>query len=256
MKFRSLLVLAALASLCGPGTASARESVAPRCAAASPLSALDVPLPRLASRVRQGLPVRIVAFGSSSTQGIGASTPSHSYPSRLQAHLRDAWAVPVHVLNKGVGGETEVEMMRRLERDVLAANPDLVIWQVGSNAVMRDVALADDERLIASGVRRLKEAGIDVVLMDMQYAPAILRHRDWSAMLRYIGEVARAEKVPVFRRFAIMQSWVESGVFDMAGMVSPDDLHMNDASYACLARLLAGSLTAEAARPDTVATRH
>src|SRR5216683_1928434 len=66
----------------------------------------------------------------------------------------------IRVLNKGVGGEREAEMIRRFDRDVLAEHPDLVIWQVGANAVIDDDKLRPDERLIRSGIERLQAAGI------------------------------------------------------------------------------------------------
>jgi acyl-CoA thioesterase-1 len=241
--FRAALVfsLAVLALLEGASAAAAEDGR--KCRAPTALERLRAPLPRLSAKLAAKLPVTIVAFGSSSTEGVGASAPGRNYPSRLDAALREAFPnAPIRVLNKGIGGETEVEMTRRFERDVLWQHPDLVIWQVGANAVMRDAGVAADERLIDNGVRRLKQAGIDVVLMDLQYAPEMLRHRDAPGMERYIADVGRNEGVPVFRRFAIMRNWVETGAFDMARMISPDGVHMNDASYDCLARALARSL--------------
>jgi hypothetical protein len=45
-------------------------------------------LPHVARQIAIGAPLKIVAFGSSSTEGIGASSPANSYPSRLQVDLR------------------------------------------------------------------------------------------------------------------------------------------------------------------------
>ncbi len=50
-----------------------------------------------------------------------------------------------------------------------------------------------------------------------------------------------------------MQHWIEAGAFDMAGMVAADGLHMNDASYGCLAQKLADALVADLARGSVVA---
>jgi acyl-CoA thioesterase I len=230
------------------------EAAAPSCTAPTSLDHLQAPLPRLAARLVAGQEITIVAFGSSSTQGIGASTPDHAYPSRLEADL--AAALPrarIRVVNKGIGGEREAEMIRRFDRDVLAEHPDLVIWQVGANAVIDDDALRPDERLIRRGIERLQAAGIDVVLMDLQYAPEMLRHRDYQRMEAYTASVAPERGVPVFRRFALMRRWVEAGTFDMKSMVAADELHMNDASYGCLARKLADALLNDLAGSAVVA---
>jgi acyl-CoA thioesterase I len=219
------------------------------CLVPTAIERLEAPLPHFAAKLAAGQPVTIVAFGSSSTEGIGASTKARAYPSRLEADL--AASLPgatIRVLNKGVGGEREVEMFRRFDRDVIAEQPDLVIWQVGANAVIDDDALPPDERLIRRGIGRLKGAGIDVVLMDLQYAPEILRHRDYPRMEAYIAGVGRELGVPVFKRFALMRHWTETGAFDMAGMIAPDGLHMTDASYDCLARNLAAVLLADLSR--------
>ena len=52
------------------------------------LSAIDVALERTGSRIRPGKSLTIVAIGSSSTQGVGATGPTLSYPSRLQQELK------------------------------------------------------------------------------------------------------------------------------------------------------------------------
>jgi acyl-CoA thioesterase-1 len=213
------------------------------CAGPSLDERLQGRLPHLSETVAANRIATIVAFGSSSTEGIGASTQANSYPSRLAIEL--AQAAPnskIRVLNKGVGGETEVEMSRRIERDVIAQNPDLVIWQVGANAVIEDLALGPDERLIHRGIDQLKNAGIDVILMDLQYSPEMLRHRDYVQMESYIFAVGRETNVPVFRRFALMRHWLDSGEIDASAMIAPDQLHMTDLSYACLSQVLAGDI--------------
>jgi acyl-CoA thioesterase-1 len=50
--------------------------------------------------------LRILAIGSSSTEGIGASAPAFTYPAQLQARLAILLGGPVEVDNFGVGGET------------------------------------------------------------------------------------------------------------------------------------------------------
>src|SRR4029077_189008 len=134
-----------------------------------------VALSRSAARIDQGSLLTIVAMGSSSTQGVGASSPSLSYPSRLQQELRERLpTIEIRVINRGIGGQDVAEELKRLDRDVVAEHPDLVIWQVGTNAVLRHDDLAADEELIRGGVSLMKEEGIDVVLMDLQYARRVL----------------------------------------------------------------------------------
>ena len=43
------------------------------------------------------------------------------------------------MLNRGKGGEDAPEMMKRLQTEVIDMHPDMVIWQVGTNAVLRNL---------------------------------------------------------------------------------------------------------------------
>jgi acyl-CoA thioesterase-1 len=213
------------------------------CAVPPALSDIGVALDRSAARINLGSSLTIVAMGSSSTQGVGASAPSFSYPSRLQEELRERFpAVEIRVLNRGIGGQDVGEELSRLDRDVVAEHPDLVIWQVGTNAVLRRDDLAADKELIRRGVSLMKDDGIDVVLMDLQYAQRVLARPAWGEMERVIGQIAHSSRIGLFRRFEIMQEWDHTQQLAPAAMIGPDGLHMTDASYGCLSSQLAEAL--------------
>ena len=113
------------------------------CGAPAALTAIPTPLERTAARLEAKEPVLIVAVGSSSTAGTGASAAEATYPSRLQAELRQRFpGADLTVLNRGKGGEDAGEELARLDRDVGAAHPDLVIWPLGTDAVRRGEELA------------------------------------------------------------------------------------------------------------------
>ncbi len=219
-----------------------RGATADRCHVAGGIAGFTASLPPVAARLEAGDPVTIVALGSSSTEGVGATRTEYSYPSRLAVELHDRFGTDVRVLNRGVGGEAMAAMLDRIDRDVIAAHPDLVIWQVGTNDVLHDDDVADAAAILRSGIRQLKEAGIDVILMDIQYAPEVLAHEGYHGMLHAIAAAGVAEGVPVFRRFQVMESWDETGVMPVRAALADDRLHMNDRSYGCLARLLADDI--------------
>jgi len=215
----------------------------PNCGALLTLSVIDAALDRSAARIDAGQPLTILAIGSSSTRGAGASSPAMCYPSRLEAELRERFPkVEIRVLNRGLGGEDVGQELARFGQDVFALEPDLVIWQVGTNAVLRRDEFVDDEQSIRRGVAAIQERGIDLILMDMQYAPRVLARPAWSEMERIINETARRAHVGLFRRFDIMQEWDHIQQLAPMAMIGPDGLHMTDASYGCLARQLAAAL--------------
>jgi acyl-CoA thioesterase I len=235
--------VAAVLMWCGSAVAEPAGNVVTSCAIPPSLSAITAPLDRSAVRVEHAEPLTIVAMGSSSTQGVGASAPAMSYPSRLEQELKDRFpAVEIRVLNRGVGGQDVSEEILRLGKDVIAEHPDLVIWQVGTNAVLRRDSLDADQKLIRRGVDLIKEEGADLVLMDLQYAPRVLARPAWDEMERIIEDVAHQAHVGLFRRFRIMQEWDHSQQLAPAATIGPDGLHMTDASYACLASELAEAL--------------
>lgn len=239
-------VTVALFLLAGPAARKASAGI-DRCAASETLTALGAPLPRTARRLAAGKNLTVVALGSSSTYGTGASRPSYAYPSRLAALLRRRFPeARIRVLNRGVGGEIGGTTRRRIASDVLAEKPDLVIWQVGTNDILTDLAPGTLGRAVNRGISEMKHAGADVILMDAQYAPAVLRHASYRAVEHALWIAARISGVALFRRFALMRDWAERGSMRVTAMVGPDHLHMTDASYDCLARQLGASILREA----------
>jgi lysophospholipase L1-like esterase len=222
------------------------------CAAPSDLTHLDYPLTQTAKRVTGGGPIKLVAIGSSSTAGVGASSPAASYPSRLLAELqRSLPHNSITVLNRGSNGEEAREMVARFERDVISEHPDLVLWQVGTNVVLRDHPLEPQASLLHEGLSRLRATGSDVILIDPQFAPKVLAKSEIDEMIDLIAATARIEKVDLFHRFAIMRYWrLERGV-PFADFLSADQLHMNDWSYDCLAKLLSNSIVVAATRTES-----
>ncbi len=244
----SLFTLALGAAVLVTAPVKAVESVNPVCTLSA--AALDAPLTRTRSRLQHGGPLTIVAIGSSSTAGAGATSAAASYPSRLEVFLKERFrGLPIRVINKGVNGEEEGDMLARFERDVIAEKPDLVLWQLGANAVMRDRPLALEKILIDSGIKRLKAAGVDVVLIDVQYTAATIAKAGALPMVGLIGAQAQAHRVGVFRRFEMMKGWREGHQLPFDAFSIADGLHLNDWGYNCFARNLAATIIDAAAPP-------
>ena len=208
----------------------------------------DIPgsLPRVARRIAAGEPVTIVAFGSSTTVGYGTSSPAYTYPNRLADQLRRKFpTADISIINRGMGGQDAPEMMKRFDAAVLAADPDLVIWQLGTNTVVKGTAsdIAATAALVEDGIARLQARGIDVVLIDPQYVPAVAEKTENAGrMVKLIGEVAKLKNVSVFPRFEVMRQWHEDEKMPFDKFVIGDGLHMNDWGYACFAQLLGDTI--------------
>ena len=242
MKAAGLKCAAVLLFLLLPSAGGARGSEATAC---PPVARPPITAPGFAAAVARGGKVTIVAIGSSSTAGTGASEPSRAYPGRLEALLRDGLPGPAFtVVNRGTGGEDAAQMLGRMERDAIAERPDLVIWQVGANAALRSLDRDSFRRFVQAGLLQLREAGIDVVLMDNQRAPRIGARPGHQAYDTMLAEAAASiPGVSLFSRGALMDAWAAAGVPNDALLVS-DGLHHNDRGYACIAEALSAALVA------------
>jgi acyl-CoA thioesterase-1 len=217
------------------------------CTAPDEITRFKAKLPNTARAIRHGKSLTIVAIGSSSTEGVGATDRDRSYPMQLARALTRQWPnLDVTVINKGVGGEDAQAMLTRFETDVLPYQPQLVVWQVGSNYALRSDDHAAYAAILKKGVNRLKSVRTDIILMDLQYAPMVLNKPAHRRVVDTMRGLANDLSVAVFRRFDIMRYWVSSGKYRMEDVINRDRLHMNDTSYACIGRLLADSVTAAA----------
>ena len=229
------------------GPALAEDSV---CNAKRPVFSASGKLESLPRRLRRIEPIRILAIGSSSTEGIGASAPALSYPAQLQLDLARIWKRRVLVENAGRGGETIGETIKRLEAILKTSKPDLVIWQVGTNDAIR----GDDERrfvsLLEHGIHVAVAAQIDLVLLDQQYYPGIPDVGRYERFVQLVGAMAIREKVPIFSRYKLMKDWAERSADTLDSMLSADRFHMGDRGYDCIAQLLALGIHAAVASRD------
>ena len=263
----ALSLACAVAAATMPHPSSASEAMAPSpsvtgsgsapsysCAAPAELLHLANPLARFGRRLIGGQPLKIIAIGSSSTAGAGASSPDRSYPSQLAVELRALFPkTEIAVLNLGANGEEAREMIARFD-SVIAEKPDLVLWQVGSNAVLRDLPLGPAASMIHQGIERLKQAGAEVVLIDPQFAPKVLAKIEVDDMVDLLQTTAKMENINLFRRFAVMRHWRQNAGIPYKVFLSDDELHMNDWSYRCLAKLLARSIAEASTRATVTAT--
>ncbi len=201
-------------------------------------------VPATKKRLSSNSEVTIVALGSSSTSGWMATAPARTYPARLQEDMAGAFPLAhIAVINRGIGGQDALEEVARLDSDVLAIRPDLVIWQVGANGAMENSDPAVFRKLVSTGIERLKSLGIDVVLMDNQRSPMILASPEHAVMEQTLADLAAKYNVSLFSRGALMDGWQRNG-YGYGHFLAGDSVHMNDLGYRCVADALALSIEA------------
>jgi acyl-CoA thioesterase-1 len=187
--------------------------------------------------------LRILAIGSSSTEGVGASQPSRSYPADLKALLSARFpALSIHVVNAGIGGETAHQTIFRLETALATGGYDLVIWQVGTNDAVENVNYDAFRAILERGISAAQRAGTPLILADPQYYPDASHRKDYGNFVGIVDEVGKERGIPVFSRYALMQAWASDSAGLLSTMLSKDSFHMSDRGYACWASLLADEI--------------
>ncbi|MBN9089885.1 MAG: SGNH/GDSL hydrolase family protein [Reyranella sp.] len=213
-----------------------------QCRAAHDLLELGNPLEIAKTAVAEERDLRIVAMGSSSTQGYGATAPQFTYPAQLKMKLEAAMpGIKVHVWNKGVGGQDAAEMVDRMKTDVRPEHAHIVVWQVGTNSAIRRDPLTKFAEKLRAGIDIGHSLGANFVMMNLQYVPAVVALPDEEEYARVMADVAKEKSAGLFRRFEIMRSWYNDGM-PYAQFVTNDGLHLNDFGQKCIGRLLSQSI--------------
>ncbi len=223
------------------GTEAVTDPVAAACLAQAVGLTLGAPLKYTRNKLRAGQPLTIMALGSSSTSGVGAGE-GRAFPDVMERELaRLQPAAKITVINRGRAMETLADNVARLDSDVLSSAPDLVVWQIGTNEVVWRGIAPNATQLLTDSIHRIKAAGTDVILLDLQYAPLVLLTGRHTQMEAIIADVARQQNVGLFPRFSLMKRANDTGV---SGLVSWDGMHNSASGYTCIGIALARMIDA------------
>jgi acyl-CoA thioesterase I len=217
---------------------------------------LGLQLPRLGRALRETGTAKVLAIGSSSTAGVGASSPSRTYTARLEADLETALTgTDFDIIGHGMSGEVAQGAADRMKREVEEVKPELVVWQVGTNDALRHVAIDSFKNCLKKTLAWLKEQQIDVILINPQYGDQLIKDGYYQEVVNAVAEVARDAEVLLVDRFQFMRK-LQRERGDRF-YLSTDDLHMNDEGYRCLAEQLATAIIAALpqATPNTASMR-
>lgn len=154
----------------------------------------------------------------------------------------------MHIEASGIGGETAVQTLERLEREVVRLRPDLVVWQVGTNDALADVGEDVFRSLVERGISVATAHGADLVLLDQQFYPTIRKKDRYERFVAIVQEVGMHKKTCVFSRYKLMKAWGDQSIDELKAMLAADGFHMSDRGHACMARLLANEIVATARR--------
>ena len=207
------------------------------------------PLKSLNRALRSKLHVKVLAIGSSSTVGLGASSPSATYVARLEPTLEGALkGIDFDVIGRGMSGEVAQGAADRMKQEVQQAKPDLVVWQVGTNDALRHVSLDKFRNCLKTTLAWLAEMKVDAVLINPQYGETLVKDAYYGEVVNAISEIAREAGVLLVDRFDAMRE-LQRERGDRFYLTA-DSLHMNDVGYRCMAEQLARAIVGGLVQAD------
>jgi hypothetical protein len=229
-----ILGLTLFAGLLAVAPARAEDAPA-NCEVPAYLLTSESPLPKVEAAIISDRRLEILVVGSRSST-ITASEAG-AYPGRLQAMLQEALPkVAVNVSVELQVKKTAEEVAGGLVKLVELKKPTLVIWQTGTYDAIRSIDPDDFRAAVDEGVVALQNAGVDVVLMNLQYSPRTETMISAPPYLDNMRVVAQQHDVPLFDRFAIMRHWGDAGDFDLSSTSHGVDLAKR--VHDCLGRAL------------------
>ena len=181
-------------------------------------AALGVVLALFAAAAAHAASIKILALGTSLTQGYGVP-PGLDFTAVLEARLK-ASGIDARLVNAGVSGDTSAGGLARLDWS-LADHPDAAIVELGSNDALRGQSPTQTESNIAAVLARLKAAHVPVLLTGMK-AP------------RNLGPEYAAEFDPIYPRLAakfgvLFYPFILDGVALDPKLNQADGIHPNPA---------------------------
>lgn len=194
-------------------------------------------------RGRPGPALRIVLLGDSSAAGYGVETVEETPGAQLASGIANQADRRVHLRQLAVVGAMSSDMTGQVE-SALATEPDLAVILVGANDVTRMVLPSASVRHLDEGVRRLRDAGVAVLvgtcpdLGTIRPIPPPLKQiaRGWSRRL------AAAQTITVVEAGgrSVSLGDVLGPEFDAAPalLFGPDQFHPSADGYKQLASVL------------------
>ena len=204
----------------------------------------EPPLPKTVKALVTGREVAIAVLGGSSTLGLAAGATALAWPARLGSVLTDQFpSARIKVVNRAVARQTAKQVLERLDRDILPLKPNLVIWETGTMEAVRGSDVDAFRETMRTAIDELRAAGVEVVLMNMQFS------RETDAMIHFepyliaMRQVADATETPLFRRRGIMRYWAENGLIDLRVKEDKQRRQLAVKLYDCIGRAMAGFVT-------------
>jgi lysophospholipase L1-like esterase len=199
---------------------------------------------RLIEKGRNGTPVTIAAIGGSITECAGASDVAHCYPFLVQAWWNSTFpSSPSTLVDAGIGATSSDYGSLRVQRDVLAYNPDLVIVEFAVNDDQGgDSGLSQYGDTYEGLVRQLLDApshpAVILLFMTKYQLPVV---EAWMTAQSWQSNIGANYNVPMVSYYdAIIPEYANGNI--TSAEITVDGTHPTDLGHAYTAQFLEQNL--------------
>lgn len=198
-----------------------------------------------------GAPLRFLVLGDSTGVGMGADHAHETIGATIATAVAGYSGRPVDLTNVAVVGAESTGLDEQVERALAAVHaPDLAVISVGANDVTHRIDTSVAVRHLGLAVRRLREAGAEVVVgtcpdlgaIEPLPQPLRLLARRWSRDLAAAQTVAVVEAGG--RAVSVGDLLSEAFSAEPHVMFSKDRFHPSPAGYARVAAALLPTVSA------------
>ncbi len=195
-------------------------------------------LSNVVTALRHRKQIKILAIGTSSSVRRGMKRGGHTEETKqiLQNAIK---GLDVVMIDRGVGGELSAQAVERIQNEVALNQPDLILWQVGTDDALAYVPLEELETTIVEAVRWLKAHKVDVVLVGLQFVEGMERNENYRAVRELMKRVAANEGVMIVQRYESSRFLVDT---PGSAVALSDQFERSEAAYLCLAQYLARAI--------------
>lgn len=181
------------------------------------------------TKAQRGEKITLGFIGGSITEGAHATKPEHRYVERVGAWWRATFPqTEIEVINAGIGATNSIFGAMRVQRDVLASRPDVLIVDYGVNDRNTEEFARSYEGLLRQALTCPSQPGIVLLY---------LVNREGENAQEWLSKVGAHYHLPMVSYRDAVWPEIEAGRIKWTD-ISPDEVHPNDFGHDVAAQVV------------------
>lgn len=191
---------------------------------------------RTLSKLRNGTATKIVFLGDSTTEQNATTQGLPNHVGLITTALQAKYpATAVTVYNKGISGNTSVDMFRRCDNDVIDLAPDLVVICTGINDKYNSVSLASFTLHYETMIQAILTTGAEIILRTPNVTNTGPADALLAPFLTVIKGLAIKYNLGLCDVFSVWADFINDGFSNTTDLTQGDKIHPNARGHVVIA---------------------